>query len=420
MASPSPFTAPKAGKSQVSGKSQGEASFHGTAKSQGLGTPQASSPQSSPSPFSSPFSSPFGAPKTLQAPPVPSVNRLRYFGTGLTVFLLWYAAYSAIVPLSQWLTFSLFGFAESSQLGHSLQFFVYDTAKILLLLLLMVYVIAWLRAALNVERVRNYLEGTRRGVGYVFGAVFGAITPFCSCSSIPLFLGFTMAHIPLGITMAFLITSPIINEVAVVLLWGLLGWKFTLVYVAVGLLAGIVGGLIIDALHAERWLQAYVLKALNAPKFKDITGARRAKIGLMERHRFAYDETHKIFRRVWKWVVAGVALGAFLHGYVPQEWVTEHMSAGNWWSVPAAVALGIPLYSNVTGIVPVMESLLVKGLPVGTTLAFCMSTVAASLPEMLMLKQVMRWQLLALFFGILLVLFTLVGYVLNALPAWFL
>ena len=353
-----------------------------------------------------------------QSPSIPSqVNKTRYFGIGIAALVLWSAVYSVIVPLSQWLTYDLFSIDKGTPLGDSVEFFFYDTAKILLLLVLMVYVIGWLRAAMHVERVRDYLAGKGRGIGYFLGAGFGAITPFCSCSSIPLFLGFTTARIPLGITMSFLITSPLINEIAVVLLWGLLGWKFTIIYVVVGMFAGIVGGIIMDALRAERWLQPFLLDAMKNASTREaaLEAGEAPKLGLMELHAFAYSETSSIFKKVWLWVIIGVGLGALLHGYVPQEWFTENLGAGQWWSVPVAVAIGIPLYTNVTGIIPIMESLLLKGLPLGTTLAFCMSTVAASLPEVLMLKQVMRWKLLALFLGMLLVIFTVVGWLFNIL-----
>ena len=345
------------------------------------------------------------------------VNNILYFGIGIVALAMWLVVYVSIVPLSQWLTYSLLSLEMGSQIGDSVEFFFYDTAKILLLLALMVYIIAWLRAGMHVERVREYLTGKGRGIGYVLGAGFGAITPFCSCSSIPLFLGFTTAHIPLGITMAFLITSPLINEIAVVLLWGLLGWKFTTIYVVVGVFAGVVGGIIIDAIRAERWLQPFLLDAMKNASVQTMPMQtdQAPKIGLMERHAFAYSETIGIFSKVWLWVIIGVALGAALHGFVPQEWFTENLGTGQWWSVPVAVAVGIPLYTNVTGIVPIMESLLLKGLPLGTTLAFCMSTVAASMPEVLMLKQVMQWKLLAVFLGILLVIFTFVGWLFNIL-----
>ena len=329
--------------------------------------------------------------------------------------LLWWLAYSTIQPVAHWLALSVFGLVPGSPAAESVEFFFYDTAKILLLLVSLIYAIAWARAGLNVERVRDYLSGKARGIGYFLGSAFGAVTPFCSCSSIPLFLGFTLARIPLGITLAFLITSPLINEIAVVLLWGLLGWKFTTIYVVVGMSAGIVGGMVMDALRAERWLQPFLLEAMSSAETPAASHGHTAKMGLMARHAFAYAETSSIFRRVWRWVIIGVGLGALLHGFVPQEWFAQNLGAGQWWSVPLSVALGIPLYTNVTGIIPIMESLLLKGLPLGTTLAFCMSTVAVSLPEVLMLKQVMRWKLLAVFLGMMLVIFTLVGWLFNAL-----
>lgn len=326
---------------------------------------------------------------------------------------LWGTLYWNIESLSQRLCFDLLQLEASSPIGSALQFFVYDTIKILLLLVLMVYVIAIARAGLNVERVRAYLAGRNRWFGYGMAAGFGAVTPFCSCSSVPLFIGFTMGGIPLGITMAFLITSPIINEVAVVLLWGLLGWKITLLYVAVGLIAGMLGGALMDLLRADRWLQPFLLEALTRNGTSGIASTEKSRLTLQERHEFAWSETRDIFRRVWIWVIVGVGVGAVLHGFVPESWIMEHLSASNLWAVPGAVALGIPLYTNVTGIVPVMESLLMKGLPLGTTLAFCMSTVAASLPEILMLKQVMQPKLIGTFLAVLIFLFTLIGWLLN-------
>ncbi len=355
---------------------------------------------------------PLKQPREIKGP-----GKARYVVVAVVALALWWIVYSGIVPLSQWIAYDVLSLEKGSPLGDSVEFFFYDTAKILLLLVLMVYVIAWLRAGMHVERVRNYLMGKGRGIGYFLGAGFGAVTPFCSCSSIPLFLGFTTARIPLGITMSFLITSPLINEIAVVLLWGLLGWKFTVIYVMVGMIAGIIGGMIMDAIRAERWLQPFLLDAMkNAPAQPEgIQAGQTPRIGFLERHAFAYSETSSIFRRVWLWVLVGVGLGALLHGFVPQAWFTENLGAGQWWSVPLAVAVGIPLYTNVTGIIPIMESLLLKGLPLGTTLAFCMSTVAASLPEVLMLKQVMSWKLLAVFLGILLVIFTFIGWFFNIL-----
>jgi uncharacterized protein len=331
--------------------------------------------------------------------------------------------FSALASL---ILYDWLGMDPSTRLSGALHFFIEDVSKIFALLLVMIYIIALLRASLRVEKVKDWLEGRARATGYVMASAFGAITPFCSCSSIPVFLGFSSAGIPVGITMAFLITSPLINEVAVLLLVSLLGWKFTLLYVAVGMLVGIAGGVFLDLVHAERWLQSFAADALlkaqnhNGRKAETVASATQQDepLSLTRRHEFARDEAIEIFGRVWKWVVLGVGIGAALHGYVPQGWIEQHLGAGQWWSVPAAVLLGIPLYSNATGVIPVMESLIQHGLPVGTTLAFCMSTVAASFPEFILLKQVMQWRLLAILFVMLLIAFTLIGWFFNAISFW--
>lgn len=350
-------------------------------------------------------------------PKSPRGWNITYLAAMTILAVFWWLAYSRILPVAHRLVFGLLGMAPESRLGAALEFFIYDTVKILLLLAALIYIIAWMRASLNIERVRDRLAGKRRGLGCFLGALFGSITPFCSCSSIPLFLGFAAARIPMGITMSFLITSPLINEIAVALLWGLLGWKFTAVYVAVGMTAGVIGGFVMDSIRAERWLQPFIMEAMNsapAPQYVSEGGQAR-KLTIRQRHIFAYGETVSIFRRVWKWVIIGVGAGAALHGLVPENWFAEHLGTGEWWSVPAAVLVGIPLYSNVTGIVPVMESLLVKGLPVGTTMAFCMSAVAASIPEVMMLRRIMTFRLQAAFIGYLWVIFTLTGWLFNFL-----
>ncbi|USD39840.1 MULTISPECIES: permease [Ferrimonas] len=324
---------------------------------------------------------------------------------------------SLFTELADWLVYQLLGLSEQTRLGQALHFFVEDTSKILVLLLVMIYAIALVRASLDVERVRQYLAGKSRFSGYVLGSSFGAITPFCSCSSIPVFLGFTSAGIPVGITMAFLLTSPLINEVAVLLLLSLLGWKLTLLYVVIGLVIGMLGGWILDSLKAERWLQPLAAKAYamgqDQPQSQPVQPQSRPSMTLAQRHEFATSETREIVGRVWKWVIIGVGIGAGLHGFVPAGWLQANLGDGQWWSVPSAVLLGIPLYANATGVIPVMESLLLQGVPLGTTLAFCMSTVAASFPEFVMLKQVMQWRLLALLMLMLLTAFTLMGWLLN-------
>jgi hypothetical protein len=313
--------------------------------------------------------------------------------------------------LADLIVYTWLKFPTGSRWAGSLHFFIEDVTKIFFLLLIMIYVIGLLRASLNTERIRVFLQGKNRFFGYFLGAGFGAITPFCSCSSIPLFLGFTQARIPIGITMSFLITSPIINEVAVILLGGLLGIKFMIIYVVVGILAGVFGGIFIDAIKAERYLMPLAEKAQE--KYVESQEFEKQKMTFIERHQFAKTELKTILSRVWKWVFIGVGLGALLHGFVPEEFITNNLGSGQWWSVPGAVLLGIPLYSNASGMIPIAESLLTKGLPVGTTLAFMMSTVAASFPEFVILKQVMKPRLLLIFFVMLLIMFTFVGLILN-------
>lgn len=319
--------------------------------------------------------------------------------------------------LADWLVYDCFGLSNQTQVGQAIHFFVEDVSKIFALLIVMIYSIAWLRASLNIERVRGYLAGKPKLVGYGLGSGFGAITPFCSCSSIPVFLGFTSAGIPIGITMAFLLTSPLINEVAILLLFSLLGFEITLLYVLTGIAIGIIGGALLDLLKAERWLQPLAAKAYamgrESSQQTSQAMSESTAISWQQRHQFAKAETSEIFGRVWKWVIIGVGLGAALHGFVPAGWLEANLGDGQWWSVPLAVLMGIPLYANATGVIPVMESLLVQGVPLGTTLAFCMSTVAASFPEFVMLKQVMQWRLLAILFSLLLVSFTIMGWVLN-------
>lgn len=314
---------------------------------------------------------------------------------------------------ADWLAYSLFGLVPDSRLGAAVHFFIEDTTKIFFLLILMIYVIALIRASLNIEKVRDYLAKNNKFFGYIMGSTFGAITPFCSCSSIPIFLGFTSAGIPVGITMSFLLTSPLINEVAVLLLLSLVGWEITTIYVLVGMAIGVSGGVFLDLIRAEQLLQPFALKAYQTADSSAGEPKVRAKLSLKARHDFAKIELLDILDRVWIWVFIGVGLGAALHGFLPDLWFEENLGSGQWWSVPMAVLAGIPLYSNATGVIPVMESLIVKGLPLGTTLAFCMSTVAASFPEFILLKQVMTWKLLVIIFMLLLMSFTLVGWIIN-------
>jgi len=310
--------------------------------------------------------------------------------------------------LGDLVAFSLLGLDPASSAGSAVQFFVMDVAKIFVLLVAVIYVMGLLRALLSPERVREFVRGRPDWQARGLAVALGAVTPFCSCSSVPLFIGFVEAGIPLGVTFSFLIASPMINEVAAVILVGILGWKLAALYVLAGVTVAWLGGLAMQAFHPERWVEGYVWQirmgnaAIAAPEKT-----------LAARHRYAVGEVREIVGRIWKWVLIGVGVGALFHGFVPAAWVTEHLAGDDWTTVPAAVLLGIPLYSNATGIIPVAEAMLGKGVAIGTTLALMMSVAALSLPEMLILRKVIRWPALALFAGVLAVAFTLVGWGFN-------
>ncbi len=307
------------------------------------------------------------------------------------------------------LVYRLLALDPASHLGQALHFFVMDTTKIFFLLLLVIYVMGLLRALLSPERVREYVRGKPAWLARTLAILLGAVTPFCSCSSVPLFIGFVEAGIPLGVTFSFLIASPMINEVAAVILVGILGWKLATLYVGSGLLVAWVGGVVMERFRPERWVEDYVWKIHMGE-----TQLPEQDHSLAGRHRYAITEVKVIVGRIWKWVLAGVALGALFHGYVPENWVVEHLGGqDNWLAVPGAVLLGIPLYSNATGVIPLAEAMLGKGVAIGTTLALMMSIAALSLPEMLILRKVIRWPALALYAGVLAVSFTLVGWGFN-------
>jgi uncharacterized membrane protein YraQ (UPF0718 family) len=266
-----------------------------------------------------------------------------------------------------------------------------------------------LRTLLSPEKVRDYVRGKPKWLARSSAVGLGAVTPFCSCSSVPLFIGFVEAGIPLGVTFSFLIASPMINEVAVVILFGILGWKLTAMYVAAGLTVAYVGGAVMERFRPERWVEEYVWKIQMGE-----SSMPQPDTSLAGRHRYAWSEVKEIVGRLWKWVIAGIAVGALFHGYVPENWVTEYLGGkDNWLAVPGAVLLGVPLYSNATGVIPVAEAMLGKGVAIGTTLAFMMSIAALSLPEMIILRKVIRWPALALYAGVLLVAFVLVGWGFN-------
>ncbi len=312
--------------------------------------------------------------------------------------------------LASQLVYRGLGLESASHVGAALHFFVMDVTKIFTLLVVVIYAMGLLRAMLSPERVRAFVRGRPDWQARGLAVTLGAVTPFCSCSSVPLFIGFVEAGIPLGVTFSFLIASPMINELAAVILVGILGWKLAALYVVAGLLVAWFGGIVMQRFRPERWVEAYVWKIQMGQA--DLPEPDRSFVG---RHRYAVAEVKEIVGRIWKWVLLGIGVGAMFHGFVPEAWVSEHLGGDVWYTVPAAVGLGIPLYSNATGVIPVAEAMLSKGVAVGTTLALMMSVAALSLPEMLILRKVIKWQALALFACVLATAFTLVGWSFNAL-----
>ncbi len=305
----------------------------------------------------------------------------------------------------QWL-----GLSPQSPAGAAVQFFVMDVTKIFTLLVVVIYVMGLLRALLSPEGVRDFVRGRPKWLARALAILLGAVTPFCSCSSVPLFIGFVEAGIPLGVTFSFLIASPMINEVAVVILAGILGWKLAALYVLSGMAVAWIGGVVMERFKPERWVEAYVWKIHMGEVQRP-----EPDTSLLGRHRYAWQEVKEIVGRIWKWVILGVAAGALFHGFVPETWVSEHLGGDDWYTVPLAVLLGIPLYSNATGVIPIAEAMLGKGVALGTVLALMMSIAALSLPEMLILRKVIRWPALALYAAVLAVAFTVVGWGFNLL-----
>lgn len=314
--------------------------------------------------------------------------------------------------LGNWFAYEFFGLTSENPFGSALQFFIMDAAKIFVLLVVIIYLMGLLRAFVSTEKVRNMVTGRPKWQARSLAITLGSVTPFCSCSSVPLFIGFVEARIPVGITFAFLIASPMINEVAVVLLITILGWEVALLYVLAGVVVAYIGSIIMEWFKPERWVESYVwdIKIRQQQEQQAYTGS------IKERHNFAWNEVKVIIKRIWHWVFIGIALGAAFHGYVPEAWVTAYLSdASSWWSVPVAVLVGVPLYSNATGVIPFIEAMLGKGVPIGTSLALMMSIAALSLPELLILRKVIKWQALAVFVAVLSVSFVIVGFLFNLL-----
>ncbi len=330
---------------------------------------------------------------------------------GVAAFVaLWWLVYRELVPASEWIA-GLFPADRRSHTGEAIAFFFYDVPKVMMLLTLIVFAMGVVRSFFSPEKTRALLSGRREGIGNVMAAGLGVLTPFCSCSAVPLFIGFVSAGVPLGVTFSFLIAAPMVNEVALVLLFGLVGWKVALTYLAFGLGIAIAAGYIIGKLRLEGWLQDWVRDIHSGAATPGLVEGER--LTMPDRYRLGIEAVREIFGKVWMWIILGIGVGALIHGYVPEELMVRIMGADAWWSVPAAVLLGIPMYTNAAGVIPIVEALLGKGAALGTTLAFMMSVIALSLPEMIILRQVLKLRLVAVFIGVVAVGILAVGFLFN-------
>ncbi len=341
--------------------------------------------------------------------PVPTTSRRsqRLFALVGLAAVAWVIAYSLIRPLANWIAYEAVGLSEDSHLGQALAFFLYDIPKILLLLSGMIFLISLIRTFFSPERTRALLGGKREGVGNVLAAGLGIVTPFCSCSAVPLFIGFVESGIPLGVTLSFLVAAPTINEVAIVMLFGLFGWRVTALYIASGLVIAILAGFLLGRLHMERYVEDFVWK-IQGPG-----DAFAEHLTWPDRIERAWQTVKDIVGKVWLYVVIAIAVGAGIHGYVPESALVGIMGRQAWWSVPAAVLIGVPLYSNAAGMIPIVAALIEKGASLGTALAFMMSVVGLSLPEAIILRRVLKLPLLITYFAIIALAIVLIGYLFN-------
>lgn len=325
----------------------------------------------------------------------------------LLLLPIWFLIYHYLQPFTEWFVFSALGMTKGEHLAESIWFFIFEFPKVLLLLTLIIFFVGIIRTFFTPERTRKALEGKKTFTGNVMASLLGIVTPFCSCSAIPLFLGFVETGVPLGVTFSFLIAAPMINEVAVVLLYGMFGWKVALIYISTGLFIAIFAGWVIGKLKLEKWIEPWVLET------KIGQNNLEEKLKFSDRIKFGYDAVKEIVGKVWIYVAIGIAVGAGAHGFVPAEFMASFMGKDVWYAVPLSILIGIPLYSNAAGVIPIVSVLIEKGASLGTSLAFMMSVIALSLPEMIILRKVLKLPLIFTFIGVVGVGIMIVGYLFN-------
>ena len=323
---------------------------------------------------------------------------------------IWWFLYGQLPSFSSWVTHSLLRLSADTHIGSAAEFFIYEAPKVLMLLALVVFGVGMLRSFVTPEWTRKILAGKRESVGNVLASVLGVFTPFCSCSAVPLFIGFVAAGVPLGVTFSFLIAAPMVNEVALVLLFGLFGWRVAALYLSTGILIAIIAGWTIGRLHMEKYVEEWAFKAQVGSDPGLETG-----LSWDDRINRGLQAVREVVSKVWMYIIIGIAVGASIHGYVPADFMASFMDKGAWWSVPLAILLGIPMYSNAAGIIPVVHALLEKGVALGTVLAFMMSVIALSLPEMIILRKVLKLRLILTFVGVVGLGILMVGYLFNLL-----
>jgi uncharacterized membrane protein YraQ (UPF0718 family) len=313
-----------------------------------------------------------------------------------------------LADFAAYFVFTVLGLTKGSRLGEAANFFVYDTIKIFLLLTTIIFCVAVIRSYFPPEKTKRFLSHGKEYVGNVLAALLGIVTPFCSCSAVPLFIGFVESGVPLGVTFSFLVSSPMVNEIALIMLWGLFGWKIALIYIGSGVTIAIISGIVIGKLRMERFVQDYVYTI----KIGDTVATEQS---FPERLKNARSYTIGLLKKIWPYVIAGIGIGAFIHGYAPEGFLVKYAGPQNPFAVPLAVLIGVPLYSNAAGVIPITQALMEKGMATGTVLAFMMAVTALSLPEAIILKNVLKLRLLLTFFGIVAVAITLTGYLFNAI-----
>ena len=330
--------------------------------------------------------------------------------TPLAFLPIWYVIYHYLQPITDWLVDSVLDLPKGAHYTEAIRFFIFELPKVIMLLALIIFFVGIIRTYFSPERTRKMLEGKSTFTGNILASMLGIVTPFCSCSAIPLFLGFVESGVPLGVTFSFLIAAPMINEVAIILLFSLFGWKTALIYVLTGLIIAIIAGWIIGKLKLEHWVQDWVYEAQMGKSGNDDD-----KLGLSDRIEFGYNAVKEIVGKVWIYVAIGIAVGAGAHGYVPENFMVALMGKSAWYSVPLSVLIGIPLYSNAAGIIPIVSVLIEKGAALGTSLAFMMAVIGLSLPEMIILKKVLKFPLIFTFIGIVGLGIMIVGYLFNSI-----